>query len=292
MAVARRVDGQTGVRPAQGKWITHLELELLEKTGAERAAEQVWFPKVKQWAGWLSGRDPRRIAEGLQNLRAIDDPDAVSALWNYLGQQSNPEYRQLFVQVAGQLKGPKPVRRLSQGMLAESNELIFRQALDTIDADQKTEVVKYCLPGLKDKSNDVVQRAAIVVGKFGDERVIPDLIDALITTHRYKIQVPDTSNTIGFGVASNGVPTMLPSGNMAMIPSDIEIMSRLGQLPYGYTGQRPHSETHADRQHQNGHPKYQGAGGAQRDHPAGLRLRPAGLAAVVDAQEGCDVERN
>ena len=223
----------------KSKWITHLELELLEKTGAERAAEQVWFPKVKQWAGWLSGRDPRRIAEGLQNLRAIDDPDAVSALWNYLGQQSNPEYRQLFVQVAGQLKGPKPVRRLSQGMLAESNELIFRQALDTIDADQKTEVVKYCLPGLKDKSNDVVQRAAIVVGKFGDERVIPDLIDALITTHRYKIQVPDTSNTIGFGVASNGVPTMLPSGNMAMIPSDIEIMSRLGQLPYGYTVNDP-----------------------------------------------------
>lgn len=223
----------------KGKWITHLELELLEKTGAERAAEQVWFPKVKQWTGWLGGRDPRRIAEGLQNLRAIDDPDAVSALWNYLGQQPNPEYRQLFVQVAGELKGPQPVRRLSQGMLAEGNELIFRQALDTIDADQKTEVVKYCLPGLKDKSNDVVQRAAIVIGKCGDERVIPDLIDALITTHRYKIQVPDTSNNMTFGVASNGVPTMLPSGNTGMIPSDIEILNRLGQLPFGYTVDAP-----------------------------------------------------
>ncbi len=223
----------------KGKWITHLELELLEKTGAERAAEQVWFPKVKQWTGWLGGRDPRRVAEGLQNLRSIDDPDAVSALWNYLGQQQNPEYRQLFVQVAGQLKGLKPVRRLSQEMLAEGNEQIFRLALDTIDADQKTEVVKYCLPGLKDKSNDVVQRAAIVIGKFGDERVIPDLIDALITTHRYKISVPDTSGDIGFGVASNGVPTMLPSGNMAIIPSNIEMMSRLGQLPFGYTVNDP-----------------------------------------------------
>ena len=219
----------------KGKYITHLELELLEQSGAERAAEQVWYPKVKQWTGWLGGRDPRRIAEGLQNLRAIDDPDAVAALWNYLGQQPNPEYRQLFVQVAGQLKGPKPVRRLSQGLLAEGNELIFRMALDTIDADQQVEVVKYCLPGLRDKSNDVVQRAAIVVGQFGDERVIPDLIDALITTHRYKIQVPDTSNDVGFGVASNGVPTMLPSGNTAMIPSDIEMLNRLGQLPFGYT---------------------------------------------------------
>ena len=73
----------------KGKYITHLELELLEQTGAERAAEQVWYPKVKQWTGWLGGRDPRRIAEGLQNLRAIDDPDAVAALWNYLGQQPN-----------------------------------------------------------------------------------------------------------------------------------------------------------------------------------------------------------
>ncbi len=219
----------------KGKYITQLEMELLEQTGAERAAEQVWYPKVKQWTGWLGGRDARRIAEGLQNLHAIQDPDAVAALWNYLGQQQNPEYRQLFVQVAGQLKGPKPVRRLSQGLLAEGNEPIFRMALATIDDDQQVEVVKYCLPGLKDKSNDVVQRAAIVVGQFGDERVIPDLIDALITTHRYKVQVPDTSNDVGFGVASNGVPTMLPSGNSTMLPSDIEMLNRLGQLPFGYT---------------------------------------------------------
>ncbi len=219
----------------KGKYITQLELELLEQTGAERAAEQVWYPKVKQWSGWLSGRDARRVTEGLQNLRSIQDPDAVAALWNYLGQQQNSDARQLFVEVAGQLKGPKPVRRLSQSLLNEGYEPVFRMALATIDDDQKIEVVKYCLPGLKNKSNDVVQRAAIVVGQFGDERVIPDLIDALITTHSYKIQVPDTSSSVTFGVASNGVPTLLPSGNTAILPNNIEMLSRLGQLPYGYT---------------------------------------------------------
>jgi hypothetical protein len=90
----------------KSKYITQLELELLEQTGAERAAEQVWYPKVKQWSGWLTGRDPRRVAEGLQNLRSIQDPDAVAALWNYLGQQPNSDTRQLFIEVAGQLKGP------------------------------------------------------------------------------------------------------------------------------------------------------------------------------------------
>lgn len=217
-----------------GKYVTQLEMELLEQTGAERAAEQVWYPKVKQWVGWLGGRDQRRVTEGLQNLRAIQDPDAVAALWNYLGQQQNSDYRLLFVEIAGAMKGPKPVRRLSQTLLNEGAEPVFRVALATIDADQKIEVVKYCLPGLSDKSNDVVQRAAIVVGQFGDERVIPNLIDALITTHRYKVQVPDTSNSVSVGITPNGTPTMLSPGSTGNQPNNIEMLNRLGQLPYGY----------------------------------------------------------
>ena len=119
--------------------------------------------------------------------------------------------------------------------MSERNAAIFQLALGTIDEDQRIEVVKYCLPGLKDKTNDVVQRAAIVVGKFGDERVIPDLIDALITTHRYKVRVPDTSNDYSVGITSNGTPTMLTPGSNGMLPSDVEMLNRLGQLPYGYT---------------------------------------------------------
>ena len=218
----------------KGKWITLLEMELLGKTEAERAAEQVWYPKVKQWVTWISGRDARRVHEGVTQLRAIRDPDAVSALWNYLGQNPNADYRRLFVEVAGEAKGLKPVRRLSQCLLNESNQAIFELALGTIDEDQKVEVIKYCLPGLKDASNDIVQRAAIVVGKFGDERVIPDLIDALITSHRYKVQVPDTSNQYSFGVSANGTPSMLAPGTISNVPNDIEMLYRLGQLPYGY----------------------------------------------------------
>ena len=218
-----------------GKYVTHLELEVLEKTAAVREAEQVWYPKVKMWTGWLSARDPRRVTEGLTELKAIQDPDAAAALWNFLGQHANADYRLLFIEVAGQLKGPKPVRRLSQILLSESVEPLFMSALNTIDEDQKIEVVKYCLPGLKDKSNDVVQRAAIVVGKFGDERVVPDLIDALITTHRYKLQVPDTSNTVTMGTTANGTPVLLPNGSTGYVPSQIEMLNRAGQLPYGYT---------------------------------------------------------
>lgn len=218
----------------KGKWITLLEMELLGKTEAERTAEQVWYPKVKQWTTWIGGRDARRVHEGLTQLRAIQDPDAVAALWNYLGQNPNADYRRLFVEVAGQVKGIKPVRRLSQCLLYESNKAIFELALGTIDEDQGVEVIKYCLPGLKDTSNDVVQRAALVVGKFGDERVIPDLIDALITSHRYKVQIPDTSNDYTVGVGANGVPTMLAPGAYGNVPNNIDILNRLGQLPYGY----------------------------------------------------------
>ena len=206
-----------------GKYITQLEFELLEKSSAERAAEQEWYPKVKQWTNWLVGRDSRRANE------------AVAALWNYLGAHKNVECRKLFVEVAGQIPGPKPARKLSTFLLHEVDEPTFRLALDSIDPEQKDEVLKNCLPGLKDKSNDVVQRSAIVLARFGDERVIPELIDALITTHRVKAQVPAPSINVGFGVAPNGTPSLLPAGSTGMVPSDIEMMNRAGQLPYGYT---------------------------------------------------------
>lgn len=227
----------------KGKFITQLEFELLEKTEAERAAEQEWYPKVKQWMTWYVGRDARRAADAVAALKELREPDAVAALWNYLGEHKNVECRKLFVATAGRISGPKAVRKLSQFLLQESDEPTFRMALDAINPEMKDEVLKTCLPGLKDKSNDVVQRAAIVLSKFGDERVIPELIDALITSHRYKTQVPATSINLSFGVAANGTATLLPPGSTGTVPSDIEMLNRAGQLPYGYTIQNPNPVT-------------------------------------------------
>lgn len=218
----------------EGKYITRVERDLLEKTSADREAEQKWFPKVKQWVGWLGDRDSRRVQEGLQLLRSIRDPDATAALANYMSEHQNPDYRLLFVQVAANLPGPKPARPLSRNLLHDPHSGVFQAALSAIRKEQQLEIVKYCLPGLRDASNDVVRRAAIVLGRFGDQRVVPELIDALVTTHRYKTQVPDTRGDVTFGTAANGSTTMLPSGG-AMTPGNVEMLSRLGQLPFGYT---------------------------------------------------------
>lgn len=218
-----------------GKYITQLEFELLEKSSAERAAEQEWYPKVKQWTTWLVGRDARRASEAVTALRDLREPNAVAALWNYLGEHKNIECRKLFVEVASQIPGPLPARKLSRFLLNESDEATFRLALSAINPEQKDEVLKNCLPGLKDKSNDVVQRAALVLEKFGDERVIPELIDALITTHRVKALIPAQTISVGFGISPSGTPSMLPAGTTGLVPSEIEMLNRAGQLPYGYT---------------------------------------------------------
>lgn len=226
-----------------GKYITQLEMELLDKSQAERAAEQEWYPKVKQWTGWLLGRDARRTREALTALHDIHDPDAVAALWNYLGQHKSLDCRKLFVEVVSKIPGPKPVRRLSQFLLDEADEASFRLALDSISSEHKDEVLRNCLPGLNDKSNEVVQRSAIVLERFGDERVIPELIDALITTHRVKVQVPATTINVAFGTSPNGTASLLPPGASGLVPADVDILYRTGQLPYGYTIDNPKPAT-------------------------------------------------
>ena len=71
-------------------------------------------------------------------------------------------------------------------------------------------MVAYYVGKLKDKDNEVVNRAAFGLGRMKDPSAIGPLIDALVTVHKFKIVKPGgdgaTSNTFGTGPGGSGVP--------------------------------------------------------------------------------------
>lgn len=217
----------------KGRFVTEHEFDLLEKTAAERSAEADWHPKVRRWVNMLTDRDPIRRSEGELALRSIADPDAVSGLNQFLASHENPLGRKMFVDIVSRMPGKKPVRRLVDRILLDSEPAVRDAALAGIATDQAEEAVRYLLPGLKHKDNAVVRRAAVGVGKFGDQRTVPNLIAALISSHRVRVQVP-SANAMGFANTPNGVRQFNPNnGYGGSSPSQIEGLALTGQLPYG-----------------------------------------------------------
>jgi hypothetical protein len=220
----------------RGKYITPQELELIQKTEAELEAERGWYKKVRLWKGWLTGRNQQRRKDGFAELSGIIAPHAVAALAQKFRDEKNPQLRAFYVKILAGIPGNKPVPPLVEQSLKDSNHEIRYAALNAFSPDQHEAAMKIFARRLKDKSNAIVRRAGRGLERVGDDRVVPDLIRALVTTHRYRVRVPANSGTMSFNTnGSFGNP------GQGVLPPDIEVMLRTGQLPNGVIINNPAS---------------------------------------------------
>lgn len=212
----------------RGKYITQQELELLEKTSEELKREQEWFPKVRLWTGWVTGNNPSRAQQGIAALKALKDADAAPAVLRFLGEHSSRDLRLLGVTVLTQGGGIKSAVALSKISLRDGDQEVRSFALQGIDQPYYDNVQALFIKELRSTNNAAVNRAATGLRRVGDERSVPQLIDALVTSHKYEVRAPGgAGQTYSFG--TNGTfaqPT-------ATLPADVEAAIRTGQLPQG-----------------------------------------------------------
>ncbi len=222
---------EQGLIKYKGKYLTQQEIDLLEKTAAQRQAEQAWYPKIRLWKVWVTGSHAGRQVEGLSNLRSVSDEDAIPALRNFLSDTPELQLRQLYVERLSAMRGVKPVAALVRTSLLDIEPGLRTAAFEGLGGDQRDAAIPYYVEALSDKENVVVNRAATALGVIGDHRVVPALIKALVTSHRitYETFVEDP-------VAISQTPDgrySIGGARGPMLPPNIEVLLRTGQLPYG-----------------------------------------------------------
>jgi hypothetical protein len=206
------------------------ERELIERNSHQNEAELSWFKKVHVWHGWLVGGNPQRAGEAYQEFEKINDPHAVPALVHSFRNDAHEPSRLLFVQLVTRLGGPKAFEALVNQSLLDSSERVRRAALEGIPAEGHSVAIPLYLKALRHDLNQVVVRAASALRDIGDAQTIPQLIDALVTTHQYRVQVQTPAGqSIGF---TPGGQTLTP-GSQAVLPPGIEAGLLTGQFPYG-----------------------------------------------------------
>jgi hypothetical protein len=203
------VMSQRGYVKYKGQWKLPQEIELLEGRRKLESNQQEWFQKLKRWRGWI-GSD--REEEACQNIRTIDDPVAIKALAMALHDDQAPPARLLYIEALGKIDTPEAAQALAIASLSDPVAEVRLTCLDQLQKKRRPEVIAYYVGKLsaKKSDNDMVNLAGFALGRMQDPSAIGPLIEALVTTHKFKIVKPGgdgaTTSTFGTGPGGRGAP--------------------------------------------------------------------------------------
>ncbi len=218
----------------RGRYVFPQELEQIKDDRQAEEAQREWHKKVKMWHTWITGERVELRKKAYDELTGITDSQAIPALSQRFRDHQQSSLREMYVEILGRMQSPESLQALIYQAAFDSQPHVRSAAVAAIPEQQHNDAIAAFVRGLKSELNVVVGRSATALAQLGNDQVVPQLIDALVTTHRYRVVVTDNSNTIGF--AANGGPMPLTSG----LPPDLELQLMTGQLPYGAVVIPPH----------------------------------------------------
>jgi len=172
-----------GMRKYNGDFRTPQDIALRERTKKREQAESDWFRKIRRWVSWL---DDRRAEEAAERIAHVKDPYAVEAIIKILNREKNQRVRDLLTRTLAELKHPKTVTTLVNFSLLEPDQEVRLQCLEYLMQYHQPISLRPYVKALKDRDNEIVNRAAEAFLRLEDPRAISPLIDALVTTHKYR----------------------------------------------------------------------------------------------------------
>ncbi len=228
-----------GMVKFRGRYVTPEELELLEKSAEDREIERQWYAKARMWYGWLAAGGTSQ-QKALSELKEVKDPLALKGFSKYFQYDANREYRKLAIDLFENIQHTGSTARLVEMAVSDADGYVRSLALDAIKRGRTDQAIPYLIHSLSSSANIVVRRSGAALGELGSEKAVPHLIAALVTVHRYQTEEAIPSYSVGIGGGNAGY------ASSTVLPPDIEVMLRTGQLPYGvsvYSDQKPMTRT-------------------------------------------------
>jgi len=115
----------------------------------------------------------------------------------------------------------------------DSVEDVRLTCLDHLQTKKRPEVISYFVRKLKDKSNSIVNLAAVALGRMKDLSAVGPLIDALVTVHKFKVVTAGGSVSPSFSSGPGGRPGgagLSAGGGTKTISQSIQNQSALDAL--------------------------------------------------------------
>ena len=103
----------------------------------------------------------------------------------------------LYVEALAKIETPTAHRGAGRGVVEDPVEEVRLTCLDHLEKTKSPEVVGYFVGKLKDKDNHLVNRAGVALARMKDPTATGPLIDALVTTHKFKLGARRSGEHVG-----------------------------------------------------------------------------------------------
>ena len=170
-----------------GKYVTPQQVELLKQQKESKVTQADWTNRIEQLRRWLMGKRQDRASQAHAEIQAIQDPQAAEAVVATLRRENDPQLKCLWIETASRLNHHAAIDALVNLSLYDQDDEIRRQCLEYLIKSRRPGLVTPYIRALKDKDNEIVNRAGLALGQIGDRDAIGPLIDALITKHKIKV---------------------------------------------------------------------------------------------------------
>ncbi|MEX2309484.1 MAG: HEAT repeat domain-containing protein [Pirellulales bacterium] len=171
----------------EGRYVTPQHVELLERQKQNKVSQADWANELERLRRGLTGRRQDRAAQAHVEIQQIRDPLAAEALVAMLRRETDPELKRLWIEVASRLDHRLAIDALVDLSLTDPEPEIRHDCLEYLIKSGRPGLVTPYIRALKDRDNEIVNRAGAALGQIGDSDAISPLIDALVTTHKFKV---------------------------------------------------------------------------------------------------------
>lgn len=188
-----------------GRWVSRQEKELVEQQTQDRVKAKKLEASIKKWVKSIGTRSEEDALTELENLR---DPLAVPGLQKAYSAEKNAGKKRILIKSLGRIGTQAALGSLMQISVDENIEELRLTALDNLKPHAGAGLTEYYLSRLSPKksTHEQINYAAYALGELKDASAIPDLIQALETTHRFQIVSGNQNGqtSAGMGTSSNG----------------------------------------------------------------------------------------
>jgi hypothetical protein len=193
-----------------GKWVTPEAKEDLNEQQRMSQSQESWARRLDILVKAFLEGTPVERAEAEQQLRQVNDPDAVVPLVNRLGRQG-VELRLILTQLLGTIDDPMADSGLVHLLVREEDQQVRLSMLNELARRREPTVVPKLIRELGKSDPDRVGRAAWALAGLGATEAVPKLIPALVSVQKRVETVLVPSEPVGGGMGM-GVNFGAPGG--------------------------------------------------------------------------------
>ncbi|MEO1497491.1 MAG: HEAT repeat domain-containing protein [Planctomycetota bacterium] len=185
----------------EGEYRTQQEIELLDRKSAVDARVREWKRRLEKLREQLGDPDREQSRAAAEVLLTLGDALAAEPLAEWLGEETDRRVRQLLIEATGALPGGATLGVLVGLALEDDDPEARALAIEQLATSRAEGLATPFVAALASKNNETINRAADALASLGGPGELSPLIDALVTTHKFRTG-PDSGETYSFNPGS------------------------------------------------------------------------------------------